>query len=70
MKPSPYDGKRVVHVDGALNQHSGVIVGQSNDGKAVYVQADSMTTLPTQHWDFTVAMPLVPALIKNAQNHR
>lgn len=63
---SKYDGQRVIHVDGAATVHSGVIVGQSKDGKRVYVQSDSPTA-PIAKWHFRVDAKLVPVLIKNAK---
>lgn len=66
MKPSEYDGKRVLHIDGAGHQHSGVIVGQSDDEQSVYVQSDHPRLKPAP-WDFSVAMSLVPVLVRNAE---
>ncbi len=66
MKPSSYDGQRVLHVDGGGFAHSGVVVGQSDDDQSVYVQAREDVD-PKAGWDFAVSSSLIPALIKAAK---
>lgn len=69
MKSSKYDGQRVLHVDGGANQHSGVIVGQSDDGARYYVQSDN-PRVPRAAWHFVVNAAVLPVLLKNARRPR
>lgn len=40
MKSSELDGKQIFYQDTAGLRHAGIIVGQSDDGEVVFVQAD------------------------------
>lgn len=64
MKPSEHDGKRVLHVDGAGVQHSGYVVGQSDDGLTTFVQSDN-PNVPDAAWHFAASSDLLPVLLKN-----
>lgn len=66
MVVSAFNDKRVLHVDGGGLQHSGVVVGESDDGERVYVQSDSPNA-PAVEWHFTVSKALLPVLITNAE---
>ncbi len=67
MKRHPQNGTSVLHVDGAAHTHSGVIVGQSDDGARVYVKSDSPHAPKQSSWDFNVNQAMVPTLIANAK---
>lgn len=66
MNPSEFNGRRVLHIDGGGVQHSGLIVGETDDGESVYVQSDNPIA-PLAEWHFTVSKSVLPALIDNAE---
>jgi len=62
IKPSEFDGTPVLYVDKFHFQHSGVIVGQSQDGKWLYVQSDN-PNVEDADWHFKVTRGTLPALL-------
>lgn len=67
MKPSSFDEKPVLHVDGAGITHGGVIVGQSDDGEWFYVKSGHPAAKSKAGWDFQVGKHALPTLMKNAK---
>ena len=61
VKPSEFDGQSVVYVDKLHLQHSGVIVGQSQDEKWFFVQSDREDTDLLQ-WHFKIAREVLPGV--------
>jgi hypothetical protein len=59
---SEFDGRRVVHVDAMRLQHSGVIVGQSQDGAWLFVQSDR-PGVSEKVWHFKVKRAILPAIL-------
>lgn len=66
MKPNAHNGERILHVDGSGYAHTGIVVGESDDGHAVYIQSDK-PTMPKAVWHFTIRKPALPTLLKNAK---
>jgi len=62
IKPSEFDGQSVIYVDKLKLQHSGVVVGQSQDEKWFFVQSDREDTELLQ-WHFKVARDVLPGVL-------
>lgn len=62
MKPSPFNGRQVLYVDNLRLRHSGIVVGQTNDGAWAYVQSDDPNVKPAQ-WHFKVDTRLLPGVL-------
>jgi len=62
MKPSTHDGQPVTYVDHNLIAHTGVIVGQSDDGKLLYVRSTRKGVKPAS-WHFTITPAIMPAVV-------
>ena len=63
MKPSKFDGQRVVYVDKLRLEHTGVIVGQSDDGEWFYVQSDHRD-IEAREWHFKVSREVLPGVLE------
>ena len=61
MKPSQFDGKQITYVDHFRLTHEGVIVGESDDGKQLYVRSINPKA-PPQEWHFAINPALFPLL--------
>lgn len=64
MKPSIYDGQKVTYIDPMKLVHTGVIVGQSEDGLWQYVQSDNPAAPPAE-WHFKIASDKITAFLKH-----
>lgn len=64
MQPSIYDGQKVTYVDPLNLVHTGVIVGQSDDGQWQFVQSDNPAA-PDAEWHFRIATANITAFLKH-----
>ena len=62
MQASEHDGEQVLYIDAMRRQHSGVIVGQSEDGGWFYVQSDNLRD-DDSAWHFQVARAVLPGVL-------
>lgn len=62
MKTSEFDGQAVVYVDALKIPHTGVVVGQSNDGARLLIQSDNPNA-PAAAWHFSVDRELIDAVL-------
>lgn len=64
MAASIYDGQKVTYIDPMKIVHTGVIVGQSDDGLWQLVQSDN-PNVPPAVWHFRVATDKITAFLKH-----
>ncbi len=62
MKTSEFDGQAVAYVDALKIPHTGVVVGQSNDGAQILIQSDNPNA-PQADWHFSVSRELIDAVL-------
>lgn len=62
FKPSEFDGQSIVYVDKLKLQHSGIVVGQSQDEQWFFVQSDRENT-EMLAWHFMVARDVLPGVL-------
>lgn len=63
MVSSAYNNQHVVYVDALQMVHSGIIVGQSEDGRWLLVQSDN-PVVPPADWHFRIAAENVDLFLK------
>jgi hypothetical protein len=61
---SNYDGQKVTYIDPLKIVHTGVIVGQTDDGKWQLVQSDN-PAVPPADWHFRIATDKISAFLKH-----
>lgn len=62
MRPSRYNGRHLTYVDPAKLVHTGIVIGESEDGDWIYVQSDQFAAGPDD-WHFKVARVMLPGML-------
>ena len=64
MKPSDYDGQFVNYVDPVKIQHQGIVVGQSEDTRWIYVKSTN-PKVPPADWHFKISSAVIENTLAN-----
>lgn len=62
MNPSLYDGQKILYIDALKLTHTGAVVGQTADGKWLFVQSDN-PNVPPAAWHFKIAASKIQAYL-------